>query len=219
MKYEVVWRCTRRTCELSVAAVRDSEDNALKPDGTDWLLVVDLPIDRDGRGPADHLARIKRFKGDARTVVWLPTFLSERSQAEVARLVILDYLLNPNVDRLRDHAAHLPAAERAEARQVLASLQSQLRERVRLALRQAYGIGRSESTSKADGGAIEESTALELRDQFQSLARGRIGPQATSGRQPEGCDACSALSGVRIRLPGSSAFCRRQFGSDVLVEP
>ncbi len=87
-------------------------------------------------------------------------------QGELGRLVILDYLLNPNVDRLRDHAAHLPAIERAEARKILAGNRETLHSRLRIALRQAYGVAQFE------GGMVDETRILETRDQFHSLQPG-----------------------------------------------
>ncbi|MDZ4800307.1 MAG: hypothetical protein SGI92_19285 [Bryobacteraceae bacterium] len=170
IEHEFAWRGTKRYAEIALMNVREMADSTLRPSGKDWLLVIDLPLDRDGHGPADDLARIRRFRTEngqpVRTLIWLPAFLSDRTQSDLGRLVILDYLLNANVDRLRDHAAHLPAVERAEARKILVQNQESLRDRLRLALRQAYGA------AQIEGGVIDETRTLEARDQFQSLQPG-----------------------------------------------
>jgi hypothetical protein len=80
-------------------------------------------------------------------------------------LVILEFLLS-NDDRLRQYSSHLSLADRAEAKTVLANQRDQLRERLKRALRMAYGVMTPEA------GILDEALRLEKDQQFQSLDAG-----------------------------------------------
>jgi hypothetical protein len=94
--------------------------------------------------------------------VWLPSFFSASLQTELGRFVVLEFLLS-NDDRLRQYSAHLSLAERSEAKTVLNNQRDQLRERLRRALRMAYGVMNPEPAM------LDESLRLDKDQQFQSL--------------------------------------------------
>ena len=98
-----------------------------------------------------------------KTLIWLPTFLSERTRTELGRYAVLDYLLKG--EKLREYSQHLSALEREEARAVMDSMKRELEVRLRNAIRSAYGVGKPES------GALDEASRLDPADQFLSLDR------------------------------------------------
>jgi hypothetical protein len=141
----VVWRGSPREVDIVFGNVRDagwlSEDHFRARPGT-WRLVIDHPFDDPGHSAAEDLARVDRLLESgvsSATIVWLPRFLAESSLRDLRRLVILEWLLTPTGDRWRDNADHLPEADRAQARAILESQATGLRERLRRALQEAYG--------------------------------------------------------------------------------
>ena len=167
LNYRLTWRGTPRTCEISILNVREAGERELAPSGEDWHLVIDLPIDRDQHTPQDDLAQFRRVESriaaPMKTLIWLPTFLSERTRSELGRYAILDYLLKG--EKLREYSQHLSALEREEARAVMDSMKRELEVRLRNAIRSAYGVGKPES------GALDEASRLDPADQFLSLDR------------------------------------------------
>jgi hypothetical protein len=165
LTYKLTWRGTPRICELSILNVREASQRELEPRGDDWHLVIDLPLDRDQHTPQDDLAQFRRvhsrLTGPVKTIVWLPTFLSERTRTELGRYAILDYLLKG--EKLREYSQHLSALEREEARAVMDSMKRELDVRLRTAIRSAYGVG------KPEAGALDEASRLDPADQFLSL--------------------------------------------------
>ena len=165
LTYKLTWRGTPRTCELSILNVREAGKRELDPHSEDWHLVIDLPLDRDQHTPQDDLAQFRRVEstltGPMKTIIWLPTFLSERTRSELGRYAILDYLLKG--EKLREYSQHLSALEREEARAVMDSMKRELEVRLRSAIRSAYGVGKPES------GALDEASRLDPTDQFLSL--------------------------------------------------
>jgi hypothetical protein len=165
--YKLTWRGTPRACELSILNVREAGKREMEPHGEDWHLVIDLPLDRDQHTPQDDLAQFRRvgssFPAPVKTLVWLPTFLSERTRTELGRYAVLDYLLKG--EKLREYSQHLSALEREEARAVMDSMKRELEVRLRTAIRSAYGVGKPES------GSLDEASRLDPADQFLSLDR------------------------------------------------
>ena len=143
--HPVIWRGSRRLVDLVFGNVRDAgwltEDHFRARPGT-WRIVVDHPFDEAGHSAADDLGRIDRmveagFK--SRTIVWLPRFLSEERMRDVRRLVILDWLLTGTGERWKTHADHLSEVDRAQARAILESQRTALREGLRRAVQESYG--------------------------------------------------------------------------------
>ncbi len=138
--YEFTWRGTKREVELLYENVREMTDDRLRGRSGAWTVVLDFPFDEDaGKGPNDDLARLREYRGgDTRTLVWLPSFLSNKALADLGRLVVLDYILQG--DRFDNYAAHLSFVDRVQAKALAKNQLDQLRIKLRSQLEVAYGI-------------------------------------------------------------------------------
>jgi hypothetical protein len=150
-------------------------------------MIIDFPFDRDHHTPFDDLNKLEQFRitnrEGSRTLVWLPSFFSEGMKTELGRFVILEFLLS-NDDRLRQYSSNLSLADRAEAKTVLTNQRDQLKERLRRALRMAYGV------MIAEQGILDEGLRLEKDQQFQSL------DPSVVIRPPAAADLRSALDNL-----------------------
>src|SRR5262249_44140036 len=143
--HSVVWRGSRRSVDLVFGNVRDAswltEDHFRARPGT-WRVVIDHPFDEAGHSAAEDLPRLGRLQEGglkSRTIVWLPRFLSEGRMRDVRRLVILDWLLTGTGERWKANADHLSEVDRAQARAILESQRTALREGLRRAVQESYG--------------------------------------------------------------------------------
>lgn len=143
--HTVVWRGSRRAVDVVFGNVRDAgwlnEDHFRARPGT-WRIVVDHPFDDAGHSTAEDLARVDRMVDgglQSRTLVWLPRFLSEERMRDVRRLVVLDWLLGGAGDRWTSNADHLSEVDRVQARAILESQRTALREGLRRAIQESYG--------------------------------------------------------------------------------
>jgi len=164
--HDFTWRGTKRQCELSFYNVRDAALSGFENEDENWKLVIDFPFDSQGHSPQDDLAKLEEFRQtgrSARTLAWIPEFFSREMQAELGKLVVIDYLLL--ADNLSQHTKHLSLQDRATAKQLLENRRNALRSKVLLALEGAYGI------NKVADGMLDSSFELE-RDKFQSLMPG-----------------------------------------------
>ena len=142
--HEILWRGSRRACEILFRNVREMEQGEFRNSGGQWLVVVDRPFDDPGHTPLDDLAQVQRFveKGEPTdTLVWLPSFFTESTLHDLGRLVLLDQVLTGN--RLAEHGAHLSQADRDQARGLLVNQRDQMLARIRNCLLTAYGISRA----------------------------------------------------------------------------
>ncbi len=163
--HEILWRGSRRACEILFRNVREMDQGEFRNSGGHWRIVVDRPFDDPGHTPLDDLAQVQRFveKGEpADTLVWLPSFFTESTLHDLGRLVLLDQVLTGN--RLAEHGAHLSQADRDQARGLLVNQRDQMQARIRNCLLAAYGI------SRANANAIDESHGLDRH--FWSLNPG-----------------------------------------------
>lgn len=184
--YGLLWRGTRREVEVVYDNVREMSDDRLRGRSVDsWTIVLDFPFDDPGFSPRDDLAKVDDFEGTANTLVWLPSFLSEKALNDLGRLVILDHVLTG--ERFRDYAGHLASVERAQARALLANQQSVLQQRLDACLRVVYGI----DTEPKD--AVHRSP-LDADEHFRSLDR------AFRPRPPVGATLKAALDQVLDQL-------------------
>jgi hypothetical protein len=157
------WRGSKRSCDVLFTNVRALPDESLRS-ADDWKLVIDFPFDAEGHSPIEDLDRVSKFreKGERhRTLVWLPSFFSPRTQAELGKLVIIDRLLLGN--NLDQYAQHLSLQDRQTARLLLQNQQSALSQRLLQAVEAAYAI-RSEPTPGTLDAAYDMSES-----HFQSL--------------------------------------------------
>ena len=203
--HDVTWRGTQRRFEVIFANVRDVRelpDESLSTRGDERKVIVDFPFDEPGRTPADDLARLNDFRGRdarARTLVWLPSFLSASAQRDLGTLVRIDHVLRG--DRLRDFATHLSPVDQASARELLRNQQSQLRQRLIHYLEGAYGV------ENPSPGSVDESHPL--AEHFQSL------DPAFEPRPPARANLRGALESLFDQMCASQYPAHPDFGAPV----
>jgi hypothetical protein len=140
-EYTYLWRGTRRPVDIYFEAVAELSRERLRGRDGAPTIVLGMPFDFHGRSPADHRAHLAAFDDEsAGGVVWLPSYFSDRTLRDLGTLVRIDYLLAGTGDRFDEAARHLSATEREQARAVLSSQKSALKQRVRACLEAAYGI-------------------------------------------------------------------------------
>lgn len=164
-EYGFVWRGSARRAELLFQNVRELSFESYRPSEELWRLLIDYPFDEGNYTPRDDRAKVQEFRErreSVQTLVWLPSFLNEKSMGALGRLVVINHVLSPN--RLEEYAAYLPPAERLEARSVLQNQREQLERQVLLTLQQAYGIAQGLNT------AID--TTHDLDEHFESVRPG-----------------------------------------------
>ena len=161
--HSFLWRGSRRSCDVLFTNVRTLPDESLRSQD-EWKLILDFPFDSEGHTPIEDLDRLNRFrdKNEAhRTIVWLPSFFSTRTQSELGKLVIIDHLLRGS--NLDQYAMHLSLQDRETARVLLKNQQSALQSRLTQVVEAAYAI-RGEPTP----GSLD--SAYDMSDShFQSL--------------------------------------------------
>jgi len=183
--YSFTWRGTRREVELLYENVREMTDDRLRGRLGTWTVVLDIPFDDAKFGPTDDLARLGTYRGgDTKTLVWIPSFLSNKALADLGRLVVLDYILQG--DRFETYAGHLSFVDRVQAKALARNQLDQLRIRLRSQLEVAYGI----STEPRDA----VSNPLSAEQQFRSL------DPTLSPRPPVGADFKSAFESLMGQL-------------------
>jgi hypothetical protein len=102
-------------------------------------VVLDFPFDERATARPDDLARLDDYRGgDTRTLVWLPSFLSNKALADLGRLVVLDHILQG--ERFRHYAGHLSFVDRVQAKALAKNQLDSLRIKLRSQLEVAYGI-------------------------------------------------------------------------------
>lgn len=138
-EYRFDWRHTQREVDVVYENVRLLADDRLKGRSGGWSVVLDYPFDESNRTPQDDIARLNDYRGgSARTVVWLPSFLSPKSQQDLGRLVILEHILQG--DRFEQYASHLSLVDRTQARALATNQRDSLKVKLKSQLEVAYGI-------------------------------------------------------------------------------
>jgi hypothetical protein len=167
---KVVWRGTGRVIDVLIDNVRDRDrapSSKFVADPGTIRVVFDYPVDDATFSPQDDINRVFQLKGqfeDETTLIWLPHFLSEARRSDLSSLVRINHVLER--DRLTEAAPNLTADERYHARTQLESRRSALTNRLREALRRAYGVN---SPDDADLGARVEMHVLSLAQGFGQL--------------------------------------------------
>jgi hypothetical protein len=183
--YAFNWRGTRREVELLYENVREMTDDRLRGRSGTWTVVLDFPFDDANFGPADDLARLAAYRGgDTKTLVWIPSFLSNKALADLGRLVVLDYILQG--ERFDTYAGHLSFVDRVQAKALARNQLDQLRIKLRSQLEVAYGV----STEPRDA----VSSLLTADQQFRSM------DPTLSPRPPVGADFRSAFESLLGQL-------------------
>jgi hypothetical protein len=198
--YEFLWRGTRREVEVLYENVREMTDDRLRGRSGAWSVVLDFPFDDSNFGPKDDLARLAEYRGgDTRTLVWLPSFLSNKALADLGRFVVLDYILQG--ERFDNYAAHLSFVDRVQAKALAKNQLDQLRIKLRSQLEVAYGI----STEPRDA----VSDPLTTDEQFQSL------DPTLSPRPPVGAEFRSAFENLLGQLLAHQYPAHPEFNTEI----
>lgn len=157
--HPVIWRGSRREVDIVFGNVRDTswltDDHFRARSGT-WRVVIDHPFDMPGHSGAEDHARVDQMIETglrSSTIVWLPRFLSEERMTDVRRVVVLDYLLGGSADRWARYADHLSEVDRVQARAILESQRTALREGLRRSIQECYGAAAPTPGTLAPGGA------------------------------------------------------------------
>jgi hypothetical protein len=159
--YEFTWRGTRREVELLYENVREMTDDRLRGRSGAWTVVLDFPFDEPNRSSQDDLARLADYRGgETKTLVWLPSFFSNKALADLGRLVVLDHILSSN-DRFESYASHLSFVDRVQAKALARNQLDSLRIKLRSQLEVAFGV----NTEPQDA----VTNTLSADQQFQSL--------------------------------------------------
>ncbi|MFI0411543.1 phage resistance protein [Actinomadura sp. 3N508] len=166
----IVWKGTERVVELIFGNVRDRErlpDEQFEPEMPGALrMVVDYPFDEGDKGPAEDRRRLQSLQekpDPPLTLAWLPSFLSRARLVELGDLIRINYLLERG-DRLDELTATLSASDRDHARSQLRNRQAALSDKLRTALRRAYGLA---SPEDADLGARSEDPVIALDSRLE----------------------------------------------------
>lgn len=144
LQHTHLWRGSKHTADLVFGNIRDPQsvsDQALTATGGRWKVVIDYPFDDSvEHGPNDDVVRMYETASrlQSETVAWIPHYLSAARLDDVGKLVLLDYVLTG--DRFVQNSEHLPLADREPARMQLDNQRKNLREQLKIALRQAYGV-------------------------------------------------------------------------------
>ncbi len=198
--YELNWRGTKREVELLYENVREMTDDRLRGRSGAWTVVLDFPFDEGHFGPLDDIAHLDKYRGgDTRTLVWLPSFLSNKALADLGRLVVLDYILQG--DRFDNYAGHLSFVDRVQAKALAKNQLDQLRIKLRSQLEVAYGI----STEPRDA----VSNPMTADQQFKSL------DPTLSPRPPVGADFRSAFESLLGQLFAHQYPAHPEFNTEI----
>ena len=185
LEHGFLWKNTQRRCELLFKNVRELPEASLSNDGDDWKLIIDWPFDEAGHGPRDDLSKLQAYRENhpegAKTLCWLPAFLSHEAMKDLGMLVILQHVLSG--ERFGHYANHLSPTDRQAAKSLLENQRSVLQHRVRSHLESAYGVNTIES------GSLDTAHDLELNERFVSLLPG-FEPQP-----PAAADIGTAMQG------------------------
>jgi hypothetical protein len=161
--HDIVWRGSRRRVDVLFGNVRDrtwlSDDHFQEVPDT-WRVIIDHPFDDPGHSAAEDLQRLDEMVArgvQARTIVWLPRFLSHDKFRELRRLVILNWLLDGSPERWQGAADHLNETDRALARSILESQRNTLRRSLDDAVQQAYGAASPRPGVLLDEGSHERT--------------------------------------------------------------
>ena len=156
--HEWTWRGTRRRADVLFLNVREVADDAtFESRDEDWKVIIDFPFDSGSFSPTDDQARVREYEaagGQARTICWIPYFLSPTLLKSLGKLVVLEDVLKSDESYAR-YSQHLSPQDRAVARSLLDNQRSQLRTQIKDALMAAYGV------SEAPPGTLDHAGLLE----------------------------------------------------------
>ncbi|MTW22209.1 phage resistance protein [Allochromatium palmeri] len=168
VEHEWLWRGTRRRVEVLFQNILGITDDSLFESRDDqWKVIIDFPFGAGTHSPTDAQARVRNFEaagGQAKTICWLPYFLSQSAQKNLGKLVVLEDILKSE-DSFNRYSRHLSPQDRASARTLLDNQRSQLRQQLKDILIGAYGVAQALPGS-LDHNDLLESPLLSLQPGF-----------------------------------------------------
>jgi len=166
--HEFWWRNTKRNCTVLFRNIRELPDSSLENADENWKLVIDFPFDEAGHGPRDDVSKLQAFlkshADGAKTLCWMPSFLSVDAQKDLGMLVILEHILTG--ERFAQYSNHLSAQDRQAAKSLLENQRSVLQQRVQNHLDAAYGL------DALLQGSLDTSHDMDANEHFASLWQG-----------------------------------------------
>ncbi|MGV3722759.1 MAG: phage resistance protein, partial [Actinomycetota bacterium] len=165
---DFTWRNTRRSAAVLFRNLRELPESSLENTDERWKLVIDYPFDEGGHNPRDDRGKLDVFREShpegARTLAWIPAFLSAEAQKDLGMLVILDHILTG--ERFNQYSTYLSPQDRQAARSLLENQRSVLTQRVEAHLDAAYGLDALQL------GSLDPLHELDLQERFNSLYPG-----------------------------------------------
>jgi hypothetical protein len=159
VEHEVQFHGTKRKGSIHFGNVREMTDDQLQaPQGHEYKIVIDYPFDSEGHSPGEDVERINRYleRGlPAPTVVWLPSFFSERLLRDLADLVVLDKLQDGS-EEARGYLSHLRTEDANRALMEISNLASQKEARVKAAIDAVYGVNNAQDGTQDEGRSLGE---------------------------------------------------------------
>ena len=176
-KHKIEWRKTDRFGAVHFGNVREMDDTTLRNGDDDaFKFIIDYPFDEHGKTPQDDEQRLEQFlqtMPNTRTVVWLPSFLSDKAQKDLAELVVLDRMLEGDI--WRGYVANLRPDDQLRAREGLDALARQKRDLILRALHMAYGVQRAEAGILDPTRSVTQNLyALRAEVKIRSTAAGTL---------------------------------------------
>lgn len=209
VEHEWLWRGTRRRVEVLFQSLLGITDDSLFESRDDqWKVIIDFPFGAGTHSPTDAQARVRDFEaagGQARTICWLPYFLSQSAQKNLGKLVVLEEILKSE-DSFNRYSRHLSPQDRVSARTLLDNQRSQLRQQLKDTLIGAYGV------AQALPGSLDHNDLLE--SQLMSLQPG------FTPRPPQGTTMAKAFEqllgqALAWQYPDHPAFFEAQGDGEV----
>lgn len=198
-----LWKNTRRSCNVLFRNIREMPLTALENEGDRWKIIIDYPFDVDTHTPRDDISKIQGFiaahSNGAKTLAWIPAFLSEEALTDLGMLVTLDHILAGTGERFAQFASNLSVQDRQSAKTILENQRSSLHQRVLHHLEVVYGLDTTDSNS------INSERSLELNERFHSLYSGlELRPPVASSLR----DALTNLleQALEYEFPAAPAF-------------
>jgi len=169
VEHEWLWRGTRRRVEVLFQNIREITDDSLfESRDEQWKVIIDFPFDSGNYSATDDQARVRDFEtsgGQARTLCWLPHFLSQSAQKNLGKLVVLEDILKSE-DSFNRYSRHLSPQDRASARTLLDNQRSQLRQQLKDTLMGAYGVAQ-DLPGSLDNKDLLESQLMSVQPGFR----------------------------------------------------
>ncbi|MEO1744294.1 MAG: phage resistance protein, partial [Cyanobacteria bacterium J06629_9] len=167
-EHDFTWKNTQRSCVVIFGNIRELPEASMENLDDRWKVIIDYPFDEMGFYPRDDYQKCtttfrESHPEGAKTICWIPSFFSEDANKDLGTLLILEHVLTG--ERFSGYAHHLSPQDRQTAKTLLDNQRSVLRQRVHNHVDAAYGI----STARE---SLDESSSLELNEQFVSLQPG-----------------------------------------------